>query len=77
MIDVKIRYNTLSTDNYLCWRILIEGIEHLASNVIVEIPTFTTRDRVFDPSRNQYVDKHHVSCQANEVVWKGDVVIVK
>jgi hypothetical protein len=77
MIDVKIRWNTLCDDNHMFWRILIDGVEWTASNVIVEIPVHTTRDMVFDPKRNGNVDKHHISCQANEVIWKGDVVIVK
>jgi len=77
MIDVKIRWNTLCDDNHMFWRILIDGVERTASNVIVEIPVYTTRDMVFDPKRNDNVDKHHISCQANEVIWKGDVVIVK
>jgi hypothetical protein len=77
MIDVKVRYNTKCEDNHSYWRILIDGIEHICSNVIAEIPLHTTRDLVFDPSRNQTVDKHHFSCQANEVIWKGDVVIIK
>ena len=46
-------------------------------NVIFEIPPHTTRDIVYDPSRNSDVDKHHLSCTANEVIWKGDVVIVR
>ena len=77
MIDVKIRYNTLCDDNHTFWRILIDGVEFTVSNIIAEIPLHTTRDKVFDPSRNQTVDKHHMSCQANEVVWKGDVIIIK
>ena len=77
MIDIKIRWNTLCDDNHMFWRILIDGVEHIVSNVIVEIPVHTTRDKVWDPNRNQMVDKHHLSCQANEVIWKGDVVIVK
>ncbi len=77
MIDVKIRWNTLCEDNHTFWRILIDGVEFTASNVIVEIPVHTTRDMVFDPKRNDNVDKHHISCKANEVIWKGDVVIVK
>ena len=77
MIDVKLRYNTLCDDNHLYWRILIDGVENVASNVIFEIPPHTTRDVVYDPSRNQDVDKHHLTCLANEVIWKGDVVIVK
>lgn len=59
------------------WRILIDGVEWTASNVIIEIPTYTTKDLVFDPKRNLNVEKHHISCQANEVIWRGDVVIVK
>ena len=77
MIDVKIRYNTLCEDNHMFWRILIDGNEHTASNIIVDIPMNTTRDVVWDPNRNENVDKHHFSCKANEVIWKGDVVIVK
>jgi hypothetical protein len=77
MIDVKIRYNTLCDDNHKFWRILIDGVEYIASNIIIEIPTHTTRDIVYDPSRGGDVDKHHLSCSANEVIWKGDVVIVK
>jgi len=49
MIDVKIRWNTLCEDNHTFWRILIDGVEFTASNVIVEIPVHTTRDMVFDP----------------------------
>ena len=77
MIDVKVRYNTLCDDNHMFWRVLINSIEYTCSNIITEIPMNTTRDDVFDPNRNEMVDKHHFSCQANEVVWKGDVVIVR
>ena len=77
MIDVKVRYNTLCNDNHLYWRIIVDGIEKVASNIIFEIPTYTTKDTVFDALRNKEVEKHHLSCTANEVIWKGDVVIVK
>ena len=77
MIDVKVRYNTLCEDNHMFWRILIDGHEHLASNIIFEIPPHTTRDIVYDSNRNESVDKHHISCKANKVIWKGDVVIIK
>lgn len=77
MIDVKIRYNTLCDDNNNFWRIIIDGNEHICSNIIIEIPTFTTKDDVWDNNRNSIVSKHHISCMANEIVWKGDVVIIK
>ena len=77
MIDVKVRWNTQCTDNHGFWRIIINDEEHICSNVVFEIPTYTTRDVVWDPLRGEQVDKHHVSCKANEVIWKGDVVIIK
>lgn len=77
MKDVKLRYNTLCDDNHMFWRVLIDGVEYTASNVIFEIPPHTTRDNVYDPTRKETVDKHHLSCTANEVVWRGDVVIIK
>lgn len=77
MVDVKVRYNTLCDDNHTFWRILIDGVEHTCSNIVFEIPPHTTRDVVWDSVRGQEVDKHHMSCKANEVIWKGDVVIVK
>ena len=77
MIDIKVRYNTKCDDNHMFWRILVDGFEYLASNVIFEIPTHTTKDIVYDPSIKAKVDKHHLSCEANEVVWKGDVAIIK
>jgi hypothetical protein len=61
----------------LYWRILIDGVEHTASNVVFEIPPHTTRDIVWDPNRGTDVDKHHLSCIASEVIWKGDLVIIK
>jgi len=77
MKDVKVRYNTLCDDNHLYWRVLIDGIEYTASNVVFEIPSHTTRDIVWDSNRQADVDKHHLSCMASEVIWKGDLVIIK
>jgi hypothetical protein len=77
MIDVKVRWNTLCDDNHTYWRIIVDGMEHLCSNIIFEVPVHTTRDKVWDTIRAEPVDKHHVSCLANEVIWKGDVVIIK
>ena len=77
MIDVKVRWNTQCEDNHNFWRIIIDGTEFICSNVIIEIPVHTTRDVVWDTIRADKVEKHHISCMANEVIWKGDVVIVK
>ena len=77
MIDIKIRYNTNCTDNHMFWRVLINGVENLASHIIIEIPLHTTRDIVWDPTRNEMVDKHHFTCKASQVEWKGTGAIIK
>ena len=77
MIDVKARWNTQCKDNHSFWRILVDGEEKICSNIIFLIPTHTARDMVWDSLRQQEVDKHHISATANEVIWRGDVVIVR
>lgn len=77
MIDVKVRWNTQCTDNHSYWRVIIDGEEHICSNVILNIPTYTTRDEVWDSIRGDRVQKHHVSCKANNITWKGDVIIIE
>jgi len=76
MIDVKIRYNTLCTDNRTYWRILLDGVEHNCSHININIPTQTTQDNVFDSARGENVDKHHISCYANSVTFDGDIVTI-
>lgn len=77
MIDIKVRWNTQCMDNHLYWRVLIDGKEHICSSVIFNIPVHTTKDVVWDPLRGQEVEKHHVSCKATSVIWKGDVIIIE
>ena len=77
MIDVKVRWNTQCTDNHNFWRILVDGQERICANIKFEIPVHTTRDIVWDSLRGLEVEKHHVSCTANEIIWEGDIVTVK
>ncbi len=77
MLDIKIRWNTQCEDNHSFWRVIIDGKEYIASNVIIEIPTWTTRDEVWDSVRGTMVNKHHISTLAESAIWKGDVVVIK
>jgi hypothetical protein len=45
------------------WRVLVDGVEHLAASVRFEVPTWTTEDLL--PSGQK---KWHISC-AGEVFW--------
>lgn len=73
---VQIRYNTNCTDNHMFWRVLIDGIQYICSNVIINVPVHSTRDDVFDPVINETVNKHHLTCHSNTITWKGDVIIL-
>lgn len=65
-MDIKLRYNTeCKGENNLYWRVLIDGEQHLASNVIINVPVTTTMDFVENVGY-----KHHVSCKANNLIWK-------
>lgn len=63
-MDIKLRYNTTCTDNKLYWRVLINGIEHLASDVKIHVPVQTTQDVIEGVGL-----KHHISCKGENLVW--------
>jgi hypothetical protein len=69
---IKLRYNTECKDNRLYWRVLIDGVEHLAENVKINIPTSTTGDYLADKG----LTKHHISCESDNLVWEGDVLTI-
>lgn len=76
-MKVKIRYNTLVDDDKHYWRVIIDGEEHLASDVIINVPTYTTKDVVFDKIRNEEVIKHHITCDVKEITWVDSIVNLK
>jgi hypothetical protein len=75
-MKVQIRYNTLCDDDINYWRILIDGVEYVCSKIDINVPVITTRDNVYDSNRKQIVNKHHISCEANTIIWNGTEVKV-
>lgn len=66
--DIKVRYNTEKdkTDPTLpAWRVLIEGVEHLAESVEFTTPGWTSQDEI-----SPGLIKWHISCRG-KVVWNG------
>lgn len=62
---VKIRYNTnAKSEDTLHWRVLIDGVEHLASNIIVNCMSYTTRDQIEGVG-----EKWHITCEPQQVKW--------
>lgn len=70
--EIKIRFNTLAGDSHLKWRILIDGIEHLASEIRVMVPTVTTRDHIEGVG-----EKWHITCRPDVIEWQGDTIVLK
>ncbi|MGE0637091.1 MAG: hypothetical protein AB7G44_09795 [Bacteroidia bacterium] len=69
---VKIRFNTECSDNRLYWRVLFDGVEHLAENIFINVPVYTSGDFLADKNQT----KHHISCVSDNLVWNGDVLTV-
>jgi hypothetical protein len=72
-MEVKIRYNTnAKSDDILHWRVIINGVEHLASNVIINCMTRTTKDYIEGVG-----DKWHISCNPTQIEWVDTECILK
>jgi hypothetical protein len=71
-MTVKIRYNTnAKPEDTLHWRVVVDGIERLASDVIIKCPTQTTKDFI-----EGIGDKWHISCNATQINWVGEECII-
>ena len=69
---VKIRYKTdAKTDDVLHWRVLIDGVEHYASNVTINCMSYTTKDIIEDG-----IEKWHITCKPIQVQWMGNECIL-
>jgi len=72
MYNVRIRYNTkVEVGSDLHWRVLIDGIENLASNVKLHIPTYTSNELI------DGVEKWHIACDSNSIEWDGTNCTIK
>lgn len=69
---IKIRFNTEHEETGLLWRILIDEVEHLASEVIINVPTFTTTDMLHDGRV-----KHHISANYKKISWDKKIITVE
>jgi hypothetical protein len=61
---IQIRYNTDVNDDFLYWRVLVDGVENLASDIKINVPSYSTKDFIEGVGM-----KHHVSCESDNVVW--------
>jgi hypothetical protein len=68
---IRIRFNNDDTDGSEKWRILVNGNEFHTSEIIINCPTRTLTEKFEDVGI-----KHHIVCDAKEVVFKDNVAII-
>jgi hypothetical protein len=65
MSKISIRYNTKAKENdTLHWRVVIDGIETLASDVEVNTRLWTTKDWIEEVGW-----KWHITCESTDIQW--------
>lgn len=74
MYIIQIRFNTEHQGGKLKWRVVVNGVEHLASRVAcIGVAWETTEDTL--PGN---IVKHHVTVSTARVpVWQGDEVLIE
>lgn len=74
MYTILVRFNTEHNNTPLKWRVLINGVEHLTSQVICKQASFTTSEDVLPDGRV----KHHITILAKELPeWQDDQMLIK
>jgi hypothetical protein len=64
MINIKLRYNNESRNEFDKWRLLIDDNEYIVSEVIFECQTVTTCDTII--VNGLEVEKYHISAISKE-----------
>jgi hypothetical protein len=69
---VRIRFNNTDTDGTMKWRVIINGNLLHTSEIVVNCPTRTLTEKFDDVGV-----KHHVVCNANEILFENNVAYIK
>ena len=73
MRKVNIRYNTNAAEgDILHWRVVIDGIEYLASDVEVNTKLWTTKDFIEGIGW-----KWHITCESDTIIWNDTKCIIR
>ena len=65
---VRIRFNNMDTDGSEKWRVIINGNEFHASEILINCKTRTLTEKFEDVGI-----KHHIVCEAKEVIFKNNI----
>lgn len=73
MSIINIRYNTKAAkSDILHWRVIIDGVEHLASDVEIHTRLWTTKDEIEGMGW-----KWHITCESDNINWEGSKCIIR
>lgn len=68
---VRIRFNNMDTDGTGKWRVIINGNEFQTSEIIINCSTRTLTEKFEDVGI-----KHHVVCEAKEIIFKNNIATI-
>jgi len=68
---IRIRFNNMQTDDSEKWRLLVNGNEFQTSEIFINCPTRTLTERFEDVGI-----KHHIVCDAKEVLFKDNMATI-
>ena len=71
LLNVKIRYNTHDTDGETKWRLIVDGVEYLAKEVVNNTVTSTISEEM--PSVGL---KHHLQSNCKEVLFQNNIATI-
>jgi hypothetical protein len=69
---VRLRFNNTDTDGTQKWRIIVNGNEFYASEVVVKCPTRTFTEKFEDVGI-----KHHIVCDCDQVEFENNIAIIE
>lgn len=68
---VRIRFNNMDTDGSEKWRLIVNGNEFHTSEIIINCPTRTLTERF-----EEIGVKHHIVCDAREIIFKDNIATI-
>jgi hypothetical protein len=68
---VRIRYNNMDVDGLEKWRVIINGNEFRTSEIIINCPTRTFSEKFEDVGV-----KHHIVCDAKEIIFEKNIATI-
>jgi hypothetical protein len=68
---VRIRYNNTDTNGTQKWRIIIDNEEYRTSEIKINCPTRTLTEKF-----EEIGEKHHIVCDAKEVIFEKNIATI-